>query len=43
MENYNIDMVAVMPNPHFENGEASEGKLTRHLTLHSEIPLLVLD
>ena len=43
IEKYDIDMLAIMPKTHLKNNEASEGRLTRHLTLHSDIPLLVLD
>lgn len=43
IEKYDIDMVAIMPNTHLKNGVASEGRLTRYLTLHTNVPLLVLD
>lgn len=43
IEKYDIDMLAIMPKTHLKNDEASEGRLTKHLTLHSDIPLLVLD
>lgn len=43
LETHDADMLAIMPNTHLENGEASKGKLTRILTLHTKTPLLVLD
>ncbi|MFD1079757.1 adenine nucleotide alpha hydrolase family protein, partial [Longispora fulva] len=43
IEKHDIDMVAIMPNTHLKIGEPSEGRLTRFLTLHSNVPLLVLD
>lgn len=43
IEKYDLDMLAIMPKTHLKNGEASEGRLTRLLTLHTNVPLLVLD
>lgn len=43
IEKYDIDMLAIMPKTHLKGDAASQGRLTRHLTLHSDIPLLVLD
>lgn len=43
IEKYDIYMLAIMPKTHLKGDAASEGRLTRHLTLHSDIPLLVLD
>ncbi len=43
IEKHDLDMLAIMPRTHLENEEASEGRLTRVLTLHSNVPLLVLD
>lgn len=43
IERNDIDMLAIMPNTHLENGVASEGRLTRYLTLHTNVPLLVMD
>jgi hypothetical protein len=43
IEKNDIDMLAIMPNTHLKNGVASEGRLTRFLTLHTNVPLLVLD
>ncbi|WP_373055922.1 universal stress protein [Zunongwangia sp. H14] len=43
LDAHKVDMLAIMPNTHLENGNASEGKLTRILTLHTQTPLLVLD
>ena len=43
IEKYEIDMVAIMPNNHHKDGMASEGRLTRFLSLHTNVPLLVLD
>lgn len=39
----NMDMLAIMPKNHLPGSEASPGRLTRLLTLHSNVPLLVLD
>ncbi len=38
-----MDMLAIMPKTHLPGSEASPGRLTRLLTLHSNVPLLVLD
>lgn len=38
-----MDMLAIMPRTHLKNGEASQGRLTHYLTLHTEVPLLVLN
>ncbi|MDT0687409.1 universal stress protein [Autumnicola psychrophila] len=43
LDTHEADMLAIMPNTHLENGNASEGELTRILTLHTQTPLLVLD
>ncbi len=43
IEKHDIDMLAIMPNTHLKNGVASQGKLTRYLSLHTNVPLLVLD
>ena len=43
IEKYDIDMLAIMPNTHLKDGVASPGLLTRFLTLHTNVPLLVLD
>lgn len=43
IEKYDMDMLAIMPRTHLKNGEASQGRLTRFLTLHTNVPLLVLD
>ncbi|MFZ0490177.1 MAG: universal stress protein [Salegentibacter sp.] len=43
IEKHEIDMLAIMPRTHLKTEAASEGKLTRMLTLHTNIPLLVLD
>ncbi|WP_417887292.1 universal stress protein [Zunongwangia sp.] len=40
---HDIDMLAILPNTHAKNGSASEGKLTKLLSLHTTKPLLVLD
>ncbi|MBO0342507.1 MAG: universal stress protein [Allomuricauda sp.] len=39
----NIDMLTILPRNHTERSEPSEGRLTKLLTLHSEIPVLALD
>ena len=39
----NIDMLAIIPRNHARNSVPSEGRLTKLLTLHSEIPVLTLD
>ncbi|WP_211222966.1 universal stress protein [Salinimicrobium terrae] len=38
-----MDMLAIMPKTHLPGSEASPGRLTNLLTLHSNVPLLVLD
>ncbi|WP_318343920.1 universal stress protein [Flagellimonas baculiformis] len=38
-----IDMLTILPRNHAERSTASEGRLTKLLTLHSEIPVLALD
>ena len=38
-----MDMLAILPKTHLSEDQASEGRLTRLLTLHTDIPLLVLD
>lgn len=43
IEKHDIDMLAIMPKTHLDNENASEGRLTHVLTLHSNVPLLVLD
>ncbi|SOC79240.1 Nucleotide-binding universal stress protein, UspA family [Salinimicrobium sediminis] len=43
IEKHDMDMLAIMPRTHLPGSEASEGRLTRLLTLHSNVPLLVLD
>lgn len=43
IEKHDIDLLAIMPNTHLKTGMASEGRLTRFLTLHTNVPLLVLD
>ncbi|MEC3964352.1 universal stress protein [Flagellimonas halotolerans] len=39
----NIDLLAILPRNHAEKSSPSEGRLTKLLTLHSEIPVLALD
>jgi nucleotide-binding universal stress UspA family protein len=43
IEKNDMDMLAIMPKNHLQGEEASPGRLTRLLTLHSNVPLLVLD
>ncbi|MCK0160805.1 universal stress protein [Allomuricauda sp. F6463D] len=38
-----IDMLTILPRNHTERSTPSEGRLTKLLTLHSEIPVLALD
>ena len=38
-----IDMVTILPANHAKKNNPSEGRLTKLLTLHTEIPLLALD
>ncbi|MEM9646921.1 MAG: universal stress protein [Bacteroidota bacterium] len=38
-----IDLLAILPRNHTRLSSPSEGRLTKLLTLHSEIPLLTLD
>ncbi len=39
----NIDMLAIVPRNHARLDTPSEGRLTKLLTLHSEVPVLALD
>ncbi|MCL6267229.1 universal stress protein [Flagellimonas myxillae] len=39
----NIDLLAILPRNHTRLSTPSEGRLTKLLTLHSEIPVLTLD
>ncbi|MEX0362474.1 MAG: universal stress protein [Allomuricauda sp.] len=39
----NIDLLAILPRNHTQMSTPSEGRLTKLLTLHSEIPVLTLD
>ncbi|AWX45042.1 hypothetical protein HME9304_02050 [Flagellimonas maritima] len=39
----NIDLLAILPRNHTKQSTPSEGRLTKLLTLHSEIPVLTLD
>ncbi|WP_339839417.1 universal stress protein [uncultured Maribacter sp.] len=38
-----IDMIAILPSNHSKKNRPSEGRLTKFLTLRSQIPLLTLD
>lgn len=38
-----IDMLAILPRNHAKKSNPSEGRLTRLLTLHTEVPLLAID
>lgn len=40
---HEADMLAILPKTHLKTGKNSEGKLTRSLSLHTKIPLLILD
>ena len=39
----NIDLLAILPRNHTMRSTPSEGRLTKLLTLHSEVPVLALD
>jgi len=39
----NIDLLAILPRNHTMRSTPSEGRLTKLLTLHSEVPVLTLD
>ena len=39
----NIDLLAILPRNHTQMSTPSEGRLTKLLTLHSEVPVLSLD
>lgn len=41
--NKGIDMLAILPRNHAKKSKPSEGRLTRLLTLHTEVPLLTID
>jgi len=47
LQNYvkekNIDLVAILPRNHAKKSKPSEGRLTKLLTLHAEVPLLTID
>ncbi|MFP2994377.1 universal stress protein [Spongiivirga sp. MCCC 1A20706] len=38
-----IDLLAILPRNHVESANASEGRLTKSLTLHSKVPVLAID
>ncbi len=38
-----IDMLAILPRNHAKKSKPSEGRLTKLLTLHTELPLLTID
>ncbi|MDN5217006.1 universal stress protein [Fulvivirgaceae bacterium BMA12] len=38
-----IDMLAILPRNHAKKSKPSEGRLTKLLTLHTEVPLLTID
>lgn len=38
-----IDIISILPRNHSKNSAPSEGQLTQMLTLHSKIPVLVID
>ncbi|SFN68427.1 universal stress protein [Salegentibacter flavus] len=43
IKKHDVDLLAIMPKTHATTGSPSKGKLTREVTLKSEIPVLVLD
>ena len=40
---HDIDLLAMLPRNHAQKTQPSEGRLTKLLTLHTEIPLLAID
>lgn len=38
----NLDLIAILPRNHAQESKPSKGKLTQMLTLHSQIPILLL-
>jgi len=43
IEEKNIDLLAILPRNHAQKTKPSEGRLTKLLTLHSNVPVLTLD
>lgn len=43
VEEHDTDMIAILPRNHASKGKASEGRLTRILTLQSRTPLLAIE
>ena len=43
IEEKEIDLLVILPRNHVQKSMPSEGRLTKMLTLHSEIPVLALD
>ena len=43
IKKHDVDLLAIMPKTHSKTSSPSKGKLTREVTLKSEIPVLVLD
>ncbi|MDT0605749.1 universal stress protein [Croceitalea rosinachiae] len=43
IEEKNIDLLAILPRNHAQKTKASEGRLTKLLTLHSTVPVLTID
>lgn len=43
IEEKNIDLLAILPRNHSQKTKPSEGRLTKLLTLHSNVPVLTLD
>lgn len=39
----NIDMLAILPRNHAKKSKPSEGRLTKLLTMHTQVPLLAID
>lgn len=39
----NIDLLAILPRNHAKKSKPSEGRLTKLLTLHAEVPILTID
>lgn len=43
VDTHEIDILAIMPRNHAKKSKPSEGRLTKLLTLHTQVPLLTID
>lgn len=43
VQQHSIDLLAILPRNHAQKTQPSEGRLTKLLTLHTEVPLLAVD